>query len=318
MRLLAMPIGAIAVIGSLFAHATAAQAAPETWVSSTGTNTGNCPDTAPCKTFQYAHNKTSAGGTINVQSSGSFGDVAITKSISIVAEGAVALIRTAAACGAGICINAGANGVVNLRGLTIEGTGSTSTSGILLTSAKMLRVHKSFIRKTGFAINFGPSSASELYVTDTTLADNSGGGITVDAFAGPPGPTTAKVSLDRVRMEDNEIGLILSLSTSAANVINATLRDSVVAGSNNIGIYAGHANGNGSVRLMIDGSAVLGSTNSGIHTAGSNANVFVGDSTFSGNAIAMTSAGGTIATYGTNKVHGNGGDGSSNGNVTYQ
>jgi hypothetical protein len=313
-----MPIGVLAVIGSLFVHATPAQAAQETWVSSTGTNTGNCPATAPCKTFQYAHNKTTAGGTLNVLSSGSFGDVTITKSISIVADGAQALIRTVAACGAGICINAGANGVVNLRGLTIEGTGSTSTNGILLTSAKMLRVHKSFIRKTGFAINFSPSSASELYVTDTTLADNTGSGITVDALAGPPGPTTAKVSLDRVNMEDNEIGLVIMLSTSAANVVNATLRDSVVAGNRNIGIFAGHANGNGSVQLMIDRSAVLGSTNSGIVAAGANAKVFVGDSTFSGNAFAMSPAGGTINTYGTNKVHGNGGDGSSNGTVTYQ
>jgi len=316
MRLLATPVGVLAVIGSLFVHATPAQAAVETWVSGTGTNAGNCHATAPCKTFQYAHNHTNPGGTINVQSSGSFGDLTITKSISIVADGAVAMIRTVAACGAGICINAGANGVVNLRGLTIEGTGTAS--GILLTSAKILRVQKSFIRKAADAIFFRPSSASELYVTDTTLADNTANGITVDALAGPLGPTTAKVSLDRIHLENNDSGIIIMLSTSAANVVNASLRDSVVAGNRNIGIYAGHANGNGSVRLMIDRSAVLGSTNSGIVAAGANAKVFVGDSTFSGNAFAMSPAGGTIATYGTNKVHGNGADGSSNGTVTYQ
>ena len=107
-----------------------AQAAIATWVSGTGTDTGTCPITAPCRTFQFAHGQTNANGGINVLSSGNFGPLIITKSISIVAQGVEAVINTGASDGGGgISVQASAAAVVSLRGLTIDMRG-TDNRGI--------------------------------------------------------------------------------------------------------------------------------------------------------------------------------------------
>jgi hypothetical protein len=63
-------IGGFAAACGLLASAGVALAAPETWVSGTGSNTGDCPITAPCRTFQFAHDRTNNNGAINVLSSG--------------------------------------------------------------------------------------------------------------------------------------------------------------------------------------------------------------------------------------------------------
>src|SRR6476620_1479048 len=119
----------IAVAFFLFAHAATAQAAIETWVSGTGTDTGTCPKTAPCRTFAYAHGQTSNNGAINVLTSGNFGPLTITKPISIVADGVEAVINTALPSNptpAAIAINAGTTAVVSLRGLTIDMRGTSN------------------------------------------------------------------------------------------------------------------------------------------------------------------------------------------------
>src|SRR4029077_12685850 len=104
-------IAIILLTNSQLAHA--ATRPPQfraTWVGGTGTDSGACPITAPCKTFQYAFTQTLAGGTINVLSPGSFGPLDITKSVSIVADGVEALIQSPMSCPVGghfaaICIS---------------------------------------------------------------------------------------------------------------------------------------------------------------------------------------------------------------------
>ena len=78
--------------------------------------------TAPCKTFAGAISKTAAKGEINVLDPGGYGAVTITKSISIEATGVIAGVLVIASHG--IVVNAGANDVVVLRGLTFEGVGT--------------------------------------------------------------------------------------------------------------------------------------------------------------------------------------------------
>ena len=104
-----------------FASPAFAQAT-RTWVSGMGDDANPCSRTAPCKTFAGAISKTAAGGEINVLDSGGFGAVTITKSITI--DGAGALASILALNTNGIVIN-GANIVVNLRNLAINGAGGT-------------------------------------------------------------------------------------------------------------------------------------------------------------------------------------------------
>ena len=111
MRHDSLSIGIIAIACGLSINAGTALAANETWVSGTGTDAGNCPRTAPCRTFQFAHDQTNNNGAINVLSSGNFGPVTITKPISIVAEGVEAVINTDAG-GAAIIVQAGGGAIV--------------------------------------------------------------------------------------------------------------------------------------------------------------------------------------------------------------
>ena len=60
-----------------------------TWVSGKGTDTAGCgPVGNPCRTLQYAHDNTAAGGEINVLDAAGYGAVAIGKAISIINDGA--------------------------------------------------------------------------------------------------------------------------------------------------------------------------------------------------------------------------------------
>ena len=301
MRHHSLSIGILAVACGLLANATAARAAVDTWVSGTGSNAGSCPITAPCKTFQYAHSQTNANGSINVLSSGSFGPLTITKSISIVADGVEALILSGNN-GAAVKIQAGAGDIVSLRGLTIDLRG-TANIGISFFSGAALHVHNCVIRRTTDGIRFAPASGtSELTVADSVIADTSQGGILVF----PSGSGGAKVVLDRVRMENTSGSGILFTGQATDGSITATVRDSVSAGNGNTGIFADAFGGDTTV-VTVDRSAAV---NNGTGIFANGATIRIGDSTVSGNTTGLSTInGGTIASYGTNKVDGNGTDG---------
>ena len=85
------------------------------------TNAPNCTRTAPCRTFQVAHDNTIASGEITVLDAGSYGSVTITKNISIINDGVGEAGALVSGGGVGITVNAGAKDRVSLRGLTIKG-----------------------------------------------------------------------------------------------------------------------------------------------------------------------------------------------------
>jgi hypothetical protein len=93
----------------------------KTWVSTTGHDTGTCPITSPCQTFQYAIDQTAAGGEVDVKDSGGFGAMVITKAISIIAADGVLALISVPSGGTGITINAGSSDVVIISGLTLDG-----------------------------------------------------------------------------------------------------------------------------------------------------------------------------------------------------
>src|SRR5713226_8508420 len=135
-----------------------------TWVSGVGDDANPCSRTAPCKTFAGAISKTAPGGEINALDPGGFGAVTITKSISIEAVGVTAGVLVSGTNG--IVVNAGPNDVVVLRGLTLEGLG-TSLAGINFISGGVLHVENCTINNFTNGINFNPSMDAMLFVKDT-------------------------------------------------------------------------------------------------------------------------------------------------------
>jgi len=200
--------------------ATAAQAqATRTWVSGVGNDANPCSRTAPCKTFAGAISKTAVGGFINVLDPGGFGTVTITKSITIDGSGgSIAGVLTSSGIN-GIIIN-GAGIIVHLRNLSIESSlpGAPSgqgNNGVEIIAASQVHIEKCVIASfANAAVNFHPASGS-LFVTDTSILNNTNGGIVV---------ATGRASITNLRATGNGNAVVVT------GPAIATVRDSFASG----------------------------------------------------------------------------------------
>jgi hypothetical protein len=228
-----MSIRALAAMAAaasfLFMSSVPGFAQTRTWVSGVGDDANPCSRTAPCKTFAGAISKTAAGGEINILDAGGFGTVTITKSISIIGEGATAGVL--ASFTNGIIVNS-ATAVVYLRGLDIEGAG-TGLSGIRIISAAAVYIEKVQIR--GFLSNQAANYAIDVenaaggvkvHVSDSTITNNLRG-----VGVNPTGTGTATVALDKVTIEQNSTGV------RAGNGATVWLNNSVIT-NNSSGVSA--------------------------------------------------------------------------------
>jgi hypothetical protein len=189
--------------------------AQRTWVMGNGDDVNPCSRTAPCKTFAGAISKTQAGGIISVLDSAGYGQVMITKSISIIAEGAQASILTGGLTG--IVINAGASDVVDLQGLFIQAV-KPGGNGIEIVGAGTVRVSHCLISgyQDGTGISLNSTAAIKVFVSDCDIAQN-GNGVAA-------GQGDSEVVLDRVRLAGNQNGIV---GTNNATIFH--LNDSVLA-----------------------------------------------------------------------------------------
>lgn len=315
-----MLIVLFAVFFAFIATTSSASAqATRTWVSGVGDDANPCSRTAPCKTFAGAISKTAAGGEINVVDPGGFGAVTITKSISIIAQGPTAGVLVSGTNG--IIINAGANDVVVLRGLDIDGT-STGLNGVRFIAGSALHIQNCIIRNfrgtapDGSGIQFIPSAgAAELYVTDSSISFNgnsaSNGGIQIK----PTGSGSANVVLTRTSVENNGTGIITDASATSGQ-LTIMIRDSQTVGNTNAGLFSTKP-GSASIRIMMDRS-LAGNNATGIVSDGSGSVVVITGSTISGNNVGLSATnGGSIISYVNNFVAANlTSDGSTTGTLT--
>lgn len=288
---------AAALLLSAFAASPATAQATRTWVSGVGDDVNPCSRTAPCKTFAGAISKTAAGGEINVLDPGGFGAVTITKSISIEADGVMAGVLASGTNG--IIVNAGVNDTVILRGLTIEGVG-TGLNGIRWLAGKSLVVEKCTIHGfTQLGIdaepNAGtPGSSTRLFVSDTRIRGNAGGGI----LAKPSGSSFVKVTLSHVNLNENLYGV------RAETYAYVTAKDSIASQNTQDGFVAQGSGGN--AVMYIENSAASNNIGSGVRTIGGFGLAFISNMLITGNGVGLDpETGGSITSWGNNKVDGN-------------
>jgi len=284
-------LAAILFLGSV----TVAQAqATRTWVSGVGDDVNPCSRTAPCKTFAGAISKTAAGGEINAIDPGGYGAVTITKSITIDGGGTFASILAAGTNG--IIVNAAASDIVTIRNVSIDGA-NTGINGIRFLAGGALHIEKCEI--FGFAgrgIDAEPTGGSTMYVLDTVLRNNDGGGILIK-----PGVYLG-TSLDKVRLDGNFYGV------RAENNANVTIRDSIAAGNSTHGFHA-FSTGAG-ILINLENSTATNNGGGGVTTSGAAAGISISNSTIMSNAQGInTSAGGSVYSFGNNRIIGNGTDG---------
>ena len=303
----------LAIAAALFALAAPIAPAhaqqPRSFVSGLGsdTNAPNCTRTAPCRTFQVAHDNTIASGEITVLDPGSYGSVTINRAISIINDGVGEAGALVSGGGTGITINAPATDSVNLRGLTVKGIGFGGGNGIVFNGGKSLSIENCAIRNLtgtnlGMGVVFVPSVAgasSNLLVSNTYITDNSSEGLII----APQGSASATASIGHVELHNNGgDGLFVQGSGSSA-AITAVVADS--AATRNVSGFLAQDNGSGSTLLTVVRSVAANNTH-GIFASGANAVIRVSQTTVMGNADGwLTETNGVIFTYGNNVVDGN-------------
>ena len=201
----AFALSALSIAFAGSAHALNAR----TWISGKGSDQAGCgPVANPCRTLQFAHDNTSAGGEIDVLDPAGYGAVTITKSISIINEGGIAGVL-AAAGGNAITINTGYGDAVVLRGLTVEGA-KVGANGIVFTDGSALTIANCVVQGFVGTGNAGngiwikhSSGSSTITITDTTASYNDYVGIVYS----PTGAGGGQFSISRTIVSHNGYGL---------------------------------------------------------------------------------------------------------------
>jgi len=202
--------------------------ATRTWVSGVGDDANPCSRTAPCKTFAGAISKTAPSGEISVLDPGGFGTVNITKALTINGDGTLAAILNSGVTG--IIVNAGANDVVYIRNISINGAG-TGLNGIRYIAGKALHVENCNIYGQGNntagngngIIVALTATAGNVFVKDTNIKTCAVTGISVATTTG----FVAGV-LDNVRLEGLPTGAVIgnnafvSIRNSLINLCTST------------------------------------------------------------------------------------------------
>jgi len=212
----------------LFTRARFANAggAPRTFVSGLGSDANPCARTAPCRTFQHAHDVVDANGEVLALDSAGYGTLNITKNVTISGEGVEATANEGvdpivhALSGDAIKIATAGLKVV-LRSITLEGFGAGS-SGINLSEAVDLTIQHCVIHGFGgsglqFIVSGG---TGKLSVSDSRITDCEYGVELQGLNTG-----TIKATISNTRIENNgRAGLV----TQGAKV---TIRNSATSGN---------------------------------------------------------------------------------------
>jgi hypothetical protein len=157
----------------------------ESWVASTGNDTNACTRSAPCKTFQHAHDVTAAGSAIYAADAADYGPVNISKAMTIDGQN-VASIGTTSTIP--IYVGAGVSDVVQIRNLSVHGKGAQN--GISYYSGAHLvleNVKISDFTDQCIIASLSNGSASDLIIKDSTI-DNCPVGIFIE------GTVTSEIS----------------------------------------------------------------------------------------------------------------------------
>jgi Right handed beta helix region len=274
----------------LIAVSTASAQATRTWVSGVGDDVNPCSRTAPCKTWAGAISKTAAGGEIDALDPGGFGALTITKSLTVSGIGTYA--STLVANTNGITIAAGATDTVTLRNLGV--TGVPGLKGIVFLTGKSLVIEDCVI--FGFAprgISIEPTTNnSQVFIHNTTVNRNLSNGIVIN----PQGGALVQVVLDHVDVSNNtNFGVSITAGSSVV------IRDSTISSNGLSGLRVDATGGSTTVDVE---SGVITGNNIGIEAI-TGSTTRISNSNISQNTTGLSFGGGTVLSYGTNRIAGN-------------
>jgi parallel beta helix pectate lyase-like protein len=223
-------IAALAVSLAFIASPAHAQAT-RTWVSGVGDDGNACSRTAPCKTFAGAIAKTTVNGEINCLDPGGFGNVTITKSITIDCHEMVGTILNAGIDGIDITFDLFGQSdtlkTVNLRSLSIQGAGANGV-GISIVGAgpgSFVDIEDCLVGgSTGTGIADGRSRGA--LVVNNTIVRNVPVGISISS----PNGGSRRALISDTHIINSGFGIIVGADT------NVVVSHSVLSNSASVGV----------------------------------------------------------------------------------
>jgi len=290
----------------------AAAAPTKTWVAFYGADSPSCgAATAPCATFQQAHDNVAAGGEVGVLTPGDYGLVQITKPASITDDGTGQAGIQAPGGNWAVNIGVGSGAAVSVRGLVIDGVVSGAV-GIRMVGSQTVHIQNCVIKNfegiAAYGIIFDAFGAvpTQVFVSDTIIFNNGStadsGGILVINGASAGG----NVVLDRVHLENNVIGLKVDGSANIGNGMHVVVRDSVVAGNAGDGIRAVSVPGAAPAFVLVERTSAVNNGGIGIHADGPRATILLKDNTITRNGTGIGATnGGQLISYGNNTNNNN-------------
>jgi hypothetical protein len=313
------------VLVSLLQAVPASALNDRSWISPTGDNSNSCDVADPCRNFSGALAKTEAGGEIICLTSGSYGSLTITKSITVNCDGHIANMGDSpTGLGAGL-INVASTDKVILRGLDLnmDNAGAFASAVSFVGAGTLVMEHVKVSSNSAGSgsrsgIAFTPNGPGKLIVIDSVITDTGsaafgGAGLLVKPQAGG----TAQVMLERVSVSANTFGIAVD-GTGSTGGINMTVADSVLSANSQGGLVATTPAGGAPIGVMVTNTRSVNNA-FGLRSIGPNVTVRVDSSKIVGNSTGLSfSGGGALLIFGNNAVRANGSDGSFSGSLVLQ
>lgn len=202
-----------------------------TFVSNSGTDSGSCTLTAPCRTIPFAMGVVAGGGDIVVLNSGGYGSsFTINKAINIfVPDGVYAAVTTLAMPDTAIQIAAGATDVIRIEGLTILGISTSGGFGVAVGNCKRTELRKMNINRIGTGVKVTGDvrvMIDSLNISETSFGIHSVGSntpLTINSPSAPP----LRVSVQRTNIIGTAVGLKVEAGSIEFTVGN-TIRHATI------------------------------------------------------------------------------------------
>jgi hypothetical protein len=311
--MMALTIMAFTLIVSSGAQAQATR----TWVSGVGDDVNPCSRTAPCKTYAGAISKTAVHGEISTLDPGGFGAVTITKSITIEGtqgQGYGSILHSATT---GVTINFDSftavgevQKSVRLRNLNINGSGGSSAAnsglrgiriigGLTTSDASEVIVEDCVVDGSfgnpGRGIEDVRKGTGVLQVTNTTIRNMGGAGISIASVAGDDG---VRLSVTNSRFYNCLFGIAAG-SNSKSSVYNSQFHN------NGTGILLEDLDGAGVTTEMSVDHCVVSQNTTGFNASTASTTIRVSNTTAVNNTTLQIGAGGgAVLSYGNNQAAG--------------
>jgi Right handed beta helix region len=285
-----------------------AETADVTWVSGSGVDAdSNSCDSfeGPCATFQAAYSHTRPGGIINCSGGFNFSTVTFTIAQSITIDCRNAMFALDASGVDYITVNAGPNDDITIRGIQfVSNFIHGGLSGVKFIGGHSLHIENcTFNSLTSAAVSIMPTTASNVFVTDSKFRTNATG-VLIKSSTG----ASVAASFVRVTITSNNGGGIKIDTTNGP--VTADITDSEISGNSGNGLNAVGGAG-GPAMFNIHNSVIAKNGVAGVQVNGATAAAMIDTTLLDSNVSGATSvvAGGHMLTYGNNRVVGTAGSG---------